>query len=330
MNAKTILLASTAIIIAMPAASAWSADAAATVATESAFAIEPVIVTARKRSENLLNVPGSVSALTSKDLEQRGIISLDDVANYTPGVTDDQANAGGARSDRSFQQIIIRGMNPSSTLNPTTSIFINGTPVASADFVQNLDDIERVEVLKGPQSAYFGRETFAGAINVITRQPTNTWTGNFSAVIGSRDTYNVTGNISGPIIANKLSVIVGGSYDTHDGSYKNAFDPSQTLGDQSTRSMHVGFTAHPIDNLTIKAYSEVFQDDDGPAATGILISSGAGAFSQGNCTVAGTPFFCGTLPGLISSVSPAQSTTLVRPCRLSLPTPAASSRRARR
>jgi iron complex outermembrane receptor protein len=280
------------------------------VASEATDRIEAVIVTARRRAENLLSVPGSVSALTAKDVELRGIVTLDDVANFTPGVTDDQANAGGARSDRSFQQIIIRGMNPSSTLNPTTSIFINGTPVASADFLQNLDDIDRVEVLKGPQSAYFGRETFAGAINVITRPAGNDLSGFFSAEVGTRNTLNVAGSVSAPIIADKLSVLVGGSYDAHDGSYKNAFNPSQTLGDQSTQSFHIGITAHPIDNLTIKVYSQVFRDEDGPAATGILIASGAGAFNQGNCTVSGSPFFCGTLPGLIRSVSPAQSTTL--------------------
>jgi iron complex outermembrane receptor protein len=304
-----LLAGSSAFGMALGQASAW-AEATSAAAAVQGEKVEEVIVTARRRSENLLSVPGSVSALTAGDLAVRGVVTLDDVANYTPGMTDDQANAGGARSDRSFQQIIIRGMNPSSTLNPTTSIFINGTPVASADFVQNLDDIERVEVLKGPQSAYFGRETFAGAINVITRQPTDVWTGALSGEVASRETYNVTGSLSGPIFGDKLMGLIGGSYDTHDGSYRNAFKPSQTLGDQSTRSVHVGFTAHPFENLTIKAYSEAFQDKDGPAATGILIAGGAGAFNQGNCTVAGTPFFCGVLPGLITSVSPAQSTTL--------------------
>jgi iron complex outermembrane receptor protein len=272
--------------------------------------IQEVVVTARKRSEDVLKVPDAVTALTGTDIAVRGIETLGDLSNFTPGLTDDQANGGGARSDRSFQQLIIRGMNPSSTLNPTTSIFINSVPVGSADFLQNLDDVQRVEVLKGPQSAYFGRETFAGAVNVITNPATNDWTGHFNAEIATRETYNVSGSVSGPIIADKLSLLVGGSYDAHAGSYINADNPGQTLGDQSTRSFHVALTATPFEHLSVKAFYTIFQDDDGPAATGILIATGAGAFNQGNCTVAGTPFFCGTLPSLISAVSPAQNTTV--------------------
>jgi iron complex outermembrane receptor protein len=174
--------------------------------------------------------------------------------------------------------------------------------------IQNIDDVERVEVLKGPQSAYFGRETFAGAVNVITKQPTNTLSGHISITEGTRGTQNYTGDISGPIIADKLLVTVGASYDTHDGSYKNAYNPSQTLGDQSTKGIHIGVTAKPIDNLTIKLYALMFQDKDGPAATGLLL--GSGAYGQGNCAINSMTYFCGVLPGLNATVTPAQNTTV--------------------
>jgi len=272
--------------------------------------LDTVVVTARKRSEDITKVPVAVSALTSEDIAARGILTLDDVANFTPGMTDDQANAGGARSDRSFQQIIIRGMNPSSTLNPTTSIFINGTPVASADFLQNLQDVDRVEVLKGPQSAYFGRETFAGAVNVIAKSASNTFGANVSIDVGTRNTQNYSAVVNIPIIEDMLAVRLGYDYDAHNGSYENRADPGQTLGDQATKAFHGAITARPIENLTIKAFGTIFQDHDGPAATGALVASPGSSFNQSNCTVAGTPFFCGTLPGLLSGVSPAQNTTI--------------------
>jgi iron complex outermembrane receptor protein len=283
--------------------------------------VQTVVVTARKQSEDILKVPVAVSALTASDLDARDILTTNDLANFVPGLTDDQTLAGSARNDRSFQELIIRGMVPSSIDNPTTSLFLNGTPIGSADFLQNLDDISSIEVLKGPQSAYFGRETFAGAVNVITKPASNTLTANLTAEFATRDTYNVSANVSGPIVPGKLMVSVGGAYDTHDGSYDNAFNPSQTLGDQLTKTLHLAFTAKPIENLTIKVYSEYLQDDDGPAATGILIAgfpygtistpaASIAKFTQGNCTIAGTPWFCGTLPGLISSASPAQTTTL--------------------
>ena len=84
--------------------------------------------------------------------------------------------------------------------------------------------------------------------------------------------------------------------------------PGQTLGDQTTKAVHLAVTARPIENLTIKAFGTIFQDDDGPAATGALVASPGSSFNQSNCTVAGTPFFCGTLPGLLSQYSPAQNT----------------------
>jgi iron complex outermembrane receptor protein len=273
--------------------------------------LDTIVVTARKRSEDILKVPISVTALTSEAIAKRGIESLQDVANFTPGMTDDQANAGGARSDRSFQQIIIRGMNPSSTLNPTTSIFINGTPVASADFLQTLTDVDRVEVLKGPQSAYFGRETFAGALNVIAKSATNTLGANASVEVGTRNTQNYSATVNVPLIDDKLAVRAGYDYNSHDGSYKNRAVPGQTLGDQATKGFHLAVTARPIENLTIKAFGTIFQDHDGPAATGALVASPGSSFNQGNCTISGTPFFCGTLPGLLSGVSPAQNTKIV-------------------
>ncbi|MHB8286841.1 MAG: TonB-dependent receptor [Caulobacteraceae bacterium] len=304
--ASSILVGPAAAFAAQVADQSTAASSTATPAQDGTQ-LQTVVVTARKRVENVLNVPISITALTASDLATRDIKSLSDVAAYTPGLSDDESNPGGARADRSFQQLVIRGMYPSNVSNPTTSVFINGVPV-SADFVQEMDDLDRVEVLKGPQSAYFGRDTFAGAVNLTPVAAGNKLTGDFSAEVGTRETYNVTGAVTIPIIADKLSVRVGGSYDSHDGSYKNPDNPSQTLGDESSKSFHVGITAHPIDNLTIKAYGMILEDNDGPAATGLLLSTGA--YAQGNCTVAGTPFFCGTLPGVNSAISPAQNTTV--------------------
>jgi iron complex outermembrane receptor protein len=202
-------------------------------------------------------------------------------------------------------------MTPSNVLtNPTVSIFINGTPVANGDMLQVLSDVNHVEVLKGPQSAYFGRETFAGAVNVVTNAPTNHLTGDLSLEAGSRNTYVVTGDLSGPLIQDKVMMTVGGKYDTHSGSYQNAMNPSQTLGDQSTREFHVALTIKPFENLTLKAFTMALQDRDGPAATGVYLASAPNAaYSQGNCTLAGSPFFCGTLPAP-SNVTPSQNVNI--------------------
>ncbi len=274
--------------------------------------VNDIVVTARKRAENLLSVPIAITAFTGDDLEARNIKTTSDLAAFTPNLTTNVAAAGGARVDRSSQLFIIRGMTPSTTLNPTTSVFINGTPVGGSDMIQNLDDLDHVEVLKGPQSAYFGRETFAGAINVVAKPAGDTLTGDFSGEAASRNTYRASGSVTVPIIADHLSFRIGGLYDKKDGSYVNANNPSQTLGDQETKGGHLAITIKPDDNLTIKAFGTIFEDNDGPAATGLLLGSGfllPTKFNQSNCTINGTGYFCGTLPSL-TYASPAQITTV--------------------
>jgi len=280
--------------------------------------LETVIVTARKRSEDALSIPTAITAISSQDLEQRGLESIEDIANYTPGVTDLGAIPGVQHAGRDIQNIIIRGMSPSNPQTPTTSLFLNGTSVPTADMITSLDDIDHVEILKGPQSAYFGRETFAGAINVVTRTPTNTWVGEVQGEAGTRSTFMGAADFSGPIIADKLLVDFGGKFDRHDGSYDNPDTPGQTLGDQRTVSFHGGLTVKPIDNLTLKAYGLWFQDNDGPGPVGTYQATTPN-LNQRNCVVAGTPFLCGTLPGLLQNpaantiVTPAIASFLVNP-----------------
>jgi iron complex outermembrane receptor protein len=317
-STKQTLFVSTALVsgllsMALPTvASAQSADTGPT-AKESLDGSHTgdIIVTARKRGEELLKVPVAITAFTGADLEARNIKTTSDLANFTPNLTADVASAGGARADRSAQLFIIRGMTPSTTLNPTVSVFINGVPVGGSDMVQNLDDLDHVEVLKGPQSAYFGRETFAGAINLVTKSAGDKLSGDFSGEAASRNTYRASGSVTVPIVTG-FSFRIGGIYDKRDGSYTNASNPSQTLGNQETKGAHLAVTIKPDDNLTIKAFGTIFENNDGPAATGILLGSGFGlpaAFNQSNCKINGTGYFCGTLPSL-TYASPAQVTTI--------------------
>ena len=142
-------------------------------------AVEEITVTARKREERLLDVPLAVSAVTSKDIESLGMTNLIDVTKATPGFF--ISTYGTQRNDRAAQVLTVRGMPPSIGSIPSASIFINGAPVTGG-FVQGIGDLERVEVVKGPQSAYFGRSTFAGAINLVTRTPGNDWKGSVNAL----------------------------------------------------------------------------------------------------------------------------------------------------
>jgi iron complex outermembrane receptor protein len=308
-NKKAVLAYGVAMLAIVAPGLASAQQRTADVAQDTAnAAVDPgdIVVTARKSKESILKAPLSVSALTSEDIQKRGIVSLNDIAEFTTSMK--VGNIGAGRNDRSFQQIIIRGFTPPTVVAQTTSVFIDGVPVSSATAVNNVSDPERVEILKGPQSAYFGRQTFAGAVNIVTKQPSQDWSGTIEAMGGTRANYDIMGEISGPLIKDILSIRLTGRIYGKDGSYANAGVPSQTLGDQKTKTGTVSLVFTPSDRLSVKLFGLLTNDDDGPAAQGFLSAytvrdrnNAIVLTGQSNCVVAGHPYFCGVTPKLIGS-----------------------------
>lgn len=252
--------------------------------------IDEIVVTARKRNEKILDTPVAVVAFSAQDIENQGLYSLNDLAASTPGLSDDNTIAGSGRNDRSFPQYIIRGMVPSTTQNPTTTVFIDGAPIISGQ-VSGLEDLERIEVLEGPQSAYFGRETFAGAINLVTKDPANTFGGAANLLAGSPNYYDARLSVEGPILADFLTARATYRYYTRAGSYDNeavADAAPGRLGSQSTQSETLELVAKPVENLKIKALYMYWADRDGPSAQAFI------GPAQANCL--GGTWFCGTVP----------------------------------
>ncbi len=307
--------------IAAPAMAQDSAQTAAKPAEDSAtLAGGEILVTARRKSENILTTPISIKAITAEDLAAKGSATIQDIAQSTPGLNVQQSSVGGARADRSAVAIQLRGFTPPNSQAQTTSIFIDGAPVSTATALQALTNPERIEVIKGPQSALFGRQTFAGAINVVTKAPSEDLSGSVAVSGGTRNNYDVQVEVSAPIVKDILSFRVSGRAFGKNGSYKNAGVPGQTLGDQSTKtgSLAVHFT--PTEQLTVKLFGLYTKLDDGPAATGLISAYstrapyGAGlVVSQSNCNITSSagvanPFFCGTVPG-ITALTPSSNVT---------------------
>lgn len=296
-------------------------------ASENDGGLGVITVTARKREESLLETPIAISALTSQDIEKRGITSVNDVVLNTPGINVSNNNSG--RNDRSFQQISLRGMTPSTTTSTLTASFIDGVPVASATALNAITDPARIELLKGPQNAYFGRNAFAGAINVVTKKAGNDFGGSVTAMAGTRNNFDASIALEGPIIADVLSFRITGRQFSKDGSYRNGANPDETLGDQRTRTGTLALEFTPSSSLKIRALGLYSEDDDGPSAQGTLsgyelranngninIPARSGNSngtlilpSSANCTLNGTnPFVCGALPALPSGFGPMQNT----------------------
>jgi iron complex outermembrane recepter protein len=195
-----------------------------------AVAVDEIIVTTRKREENLQQVPIAVVAITADEIERRGIVSLGDVVEQASSVILDQ---GFAPQD---QRITIRGLSPTRG-RQNVAILQDGVDVSSeagsttsgGSLLINprLFDLERVEIVKGPQIALYGRSAFAGAINYITRKPGDEFQARAGTDIGSDGQLELSGSVDGPITEG-LSAGLSGMVWNHDGFYDNTLTGETT------------------------------------------------------------------------------------------------------
>ncbi|OBX17847.1 hypothetical protein A9995_14385 [Erythrobacter sp. QSSC1-22B] len=187
-----------------------------------------IIVTARKREETLQNVPTSVSVATAETIARLGLDSVADIAKTTPGLVFDDSFG------RSSNSPVIRGQ--ANLLGDSgVAFFIDGIYYTGSIADYDVDTIERIEVVKGPQSALYGRNTYSGAINIISKMPGDNWEGRITADISEFDRYEVTAGIRGPI-SDGLGVGINGRYYDFGGEFINQFD-GKPVGDQMSYSV---------------------------------------------------------------------------------------------
>ena len=181
--------------------------------------IEEVIVTATKRAQTLQEIPVAVSVVTSESIERSGVLDIKDLQTLVPSlrVTQLQSSAN--------TNFIIRGFgnganNPG--IEPSVGVFIDGvyrSRVGSA--ISDLPKLERIEVLRGPQSTLFGKNASAGVISIVTAKPDmDAYSGSVSATVGNYDQLIVKGDVTGPISDN-LAFSLFGSMNQRDGYYDN-------------------------------------------------------------------------------------------------------------
>ena len=242
--------------------------------------IEEITVTARKREENLADAPYTITALTSGQIERAGIDQLQDVVSYAPGFFFSDNNVGA--NQRSHKRLIFRGMNPRTDI-PTraaSSMFIDGAATVGSE-IGGMENVERIEVLKGPQGAHFGRSTYTGAINVVTKDPGDEFSGKINLQAGEHGTQRLGISLEGPLGDSLGYRLTASTYDT-DGMYNNSANPGEKLGAQSTKDMALTMVFEPSDRIRIKARYHTWDDSDGPdASTGYDYRSGRHNCSPG-------------------------------------------------
>ena len=240
---------------------------AATLITTNASAQinDEIIVTARKSESSLQDTPLAITALGNAELEDAAFENIIEVSKAAPGLFIESINGTNARVDTSprFRGITFDSNSP---LQRTASIFIDGTLVTGEVNALSNQEIERVEIIKGPQSALFGRNTFSGAINYVTKAPSNEFGGEISLLAATRNEFRGSASIEGPILGDTLTGRITGSYDFDGGHYSNIAEPDQDMGEETTWALSAVTEFNPNDNFRMRLRGSYSRDRDGPAA----------------------------------------------------------------
>lgn len=228
------------------------------IAKEETTTLEAITVTAQKQEENVQKVPISVSVFDEMSIEDKSIDSLEDIAKYTPNLM--LYNTG----QEGLIVPSIRGIS-GNVLSYSTPVglYVDGVPTTSAfGFDDSLGDIERIEVLRGPQGTLYGKNSEAGVINIITKQPNNETKGKIFSTIGNEGRKDIGLNVSGPIIKDKFYAGVAYKHKEKDGFIKNTVT-NEYINDKKSDYGKLILRATPTDNLDVSLISSINKEDNG-------------------------------------------------------------------
>ena len=190
-------------------------------AQERAAQLDEIIVTASRREGSLQDIAVSISALSGDTLETRGITNFEDIKRVAAGLYLE------IPSNSSSASVRIRGVGTAGNtgLDSSVGVLVDGVyQMFPGMAFTELMDIERVEVLRGPQGTLFGRNTTAGAIQIHTRNPeTDAFSGNVQGVLGNFDSRELRGTLNIPLVEDKLAIRLSGNTVERDGYMRNAF-----------------------------------------------------------------------------------------------------------
>ena len=224
--------------------------------------IEEIVVTTRRREENLQEVPISVTAIDAQTIERQNINNMFDIAKLDPSL---QMDVGFTPSDT---RITIRGLvNTRGRSN--VAMLVDGVDVttenqisAGSGMLANtrlLNDLERIEVVKGPQSALFGRAAFAGAISYTTKEPGDEFSSKVGVEVGDYGIFQATGSVGGPV-AETFGLLANGVYWSHDGFYDNSISGADVGGGEGYGLALTG-VYEPAESFKLK-FRVAYSDDE--------------------------------------------------------------------
>ncbi len=173
-----------------------------------------MVVTAQKNEETLQNIPISITAISAKQVEQYRLWNNKELTAIVPNLYSN--NPGDERNVTSIRGIV------TTSYDPAVATYVDGVNQFGLDtYIASLNDIERIEVLRGPQGTLYGRNAMGGVINIITKQPTNATNGFAELNIGNYGLWRLSAGIRAALIKNKLFFGASGVFNTRNGFYTN-------------------------------------------------------------------------------------------------------------
>ncbi len=216
------------------------------------FGSNDIVITATKRAQTLQDTPVSVSVTTGETLDRAQIRDISDLQTVTPslGVSTLQSS-----SNTTFS---IRGIGNGANnfgIEPSVAVFVDGVfRSRTAGALNDLANVSRIEVLRGPQSTLFGKNASAGVISVVTREPQFEFGGSIEASYGNYDAIFVKGDVTGPITDN-IAFSLDGSYQKRDG-YTEIVNLGTDLNDRNRYTARAQLLIEPFDTLSIRAIGD--------------------------------------------------------------------------
>jgi len=224
---------------------------------EDVLILESITVTSEKQEQDLQEVPASVTALSGMELEDRQISSISDIADFTPNFISVSSGIVGLYIPS------IRGINQEGSGGSSVGLYVDGVPILSGmGFNDELLDIERIEVLRGPQGTLYGSSSEVGAVNVITKQPGNDFSGKVSLEAGEDDKVKLTASVSSPIKKDRLFFSLSALHYEKDGFIRNT-NTGNLVNNKEYNYGKAIFRWTPTGSLDISLIASALKHDDG-------------------------------------------------------------------
>ncbi|WP_346856724.1 TonB-dependent receptor [uncultured Draconibacterium sp.] len=262
--------------------------------------LEPILVNAQKREQQIMDVPAAISSISSNNLQQSNITELSMLSEFVPGLYIREQGAN--RPTFSIRGLSSEEVSPSA--QPRVSVYFNNVPINRAHSASlELYDMDRVEVLKGPQNTLFGRSAQAGAVHYVSSMPGTEFKGTLTAGIGDYGQKEVRGTLNIPIIEDKLAVRAAGIYSARDGFVENTFGGDlmgkETLAGRFSARFRPSYN-HKIDVVLNYQKDDTpgiaFMSAQFPNTNGVTdIFSGVASLEQGENLGTGKQLFDATL-----------------------------------